>query len=493
MAPSKNLLAQQKFLADDKKRHSVYRKRAIKRIASGQSVSAATLDKYEIGDPEYNRIRAANGYSRVKVYRETTAKTEAVNAKINREQIIQKALEDEMAIAENVRTTQQQLNGFHNRLRADHGIPASTAKSKADVPILQSDAPITYDVLRGYLKSQIGTEKFSNATFEKYFGKTPNAGSMRRLLNLLGCDPDNIVKCFRNTKKVISTIDRMEVADATKQQYYSGIYVMFGKYPNKQLLTKAQMDKYDERFKDLRDKADIAYKDKQDTDTNDLFSTLRDKILKVFKFGTQEYLFIKLFEEQPLRDNLGDVLIFHGKKSVLKTQFITPGGKHYDDFDVLFWDIDTKSKTHGQMTLYIKTHKTRNKYGMLTHILSRNLTDEIEEDLRVKKREHLFIKNEIYQKLKPRSRVVDSKGLYAGGAMSSFITSMLKKAGIKAEANEHGGTNNGGGVNLLRHAWVTEWHKNNPNATAQQKQDLAKKMAHTPMTNLGYIRKTRDD
>lgn len=179
------------------------------------------------------------------------------------------------------------------------------------------------------------------------------------------------------------------------------------------------------------------------------------------------------------RDNFGDLQIIFNKKELE----IQPGDDNYGDQDYLYWDEDG-------MTVYIQRYKTFDLYGVLKVDLSEDLYHMIHESYRRHPRHYLFIQNSIFKKLKPRSKPVGPEALYAGGALSSFVGDMLKKAGVKKEqTNAEGGKHNAGSINLLRHSKISEYERNHPNMTAEDRARLALEFKHSPITSQKYVRK----
>ena len=140
------------------------------------------------------------------------------------------------------------------------------------------------------------------------------------------------------------------------------------------------------------------------------------------------------------------------------------------------------------------------------------------DTLSEKPRTHLFIKNAPFKKLTPNSDITSEefqpeKILYKRGAMSGFVQSMLKKAGVKKtkkkqqkldmdpdtvfEDDDENEAVNKGAINLLRHSMISEYYENirkqKREATPEERDLIAKRFRHSPVTNESYVRNLKID
>ncbi len=490
---SNNTKAQRKFMSNEENVQKVYRKRAIDRISKGNNVSVETLDKFNISEEEFNKIRKDNGFDPIKLYRADVESTKALVAKINREKYYEKAIEEEMKLAQDVRTQEAQLKDIHKTLQRENTNPASASISTAKVQLLKVSGKLTFNDIREYFKTQIGRSKFGITSFNKYFGANPNTGTIHTILKLMKCDPDNIIHCLKDADKTINAINNAKkIKAATKQGYYEAIYTILNGYPNiqKEYQLEKQAELFDKEWRKLKGVAETETLERQDKDTVDAFSAIKAKVLKKFGKDTQERLFIKLYEELPCRDNFGDLMIVSNKKEVE----IEKGQEQYKNQDYLLWNEEDDGSC--EMTIYIQTYKTYELYGVIEHKVSHSLCMEIAEDILQHPRDFLFIKNNVYNKLQPSDLTVGEEALYKDGRMSAFVGDMLLKAGVKKKTpvkNKEGGYHNVGSINLLRHSFISEYHKKNPKASPEDKAKLALQFKHSPITNIKYIREVGID
>jgi hypothetical protein len=164
------------------------------------------------------------------------------------------------------------------------------------------------------------------------------------------------------------------------------------------------------------------------------FSEIKKKVFKAFPAGSDERLYMELYEIAPVRDDFGELLIV--KKTV---------------------DTLDKSKNYYVMSnhqLVINEHKSKNKYGTLRYKLPK----------------------EVYQLIDTMNQFVFEHG----STLSSFVSKMLGKIGID------------GAINVLRHAYLSEQLDGENIKDPVIRKNLFQKMAHSQSAQLGYLRKLKD-
>ena len=487
-----NRLAQNKFMKENKDK--VYRKRAIKRIEEGKTVSLETLKKFDISVNEFNSLRKKNGYDTVTFYDETVESTKAVVAEINRKKYYEKALQEETKIAQSVKTSQVKLKDIHDSLDREPTNPSSAAISDALVEQIQVDGKLTFTAIREYFKTQIGKPKFSITTFNKVFGTKDNGtGVINTVLNLVNVKPDDIVNgLLSKSKNTSQKILNADVSKGTKKSYFEAIWTIMHGFPN--IIADYKLEKHDSLFeaewRSIKGEAESDFIQRQQTESVDPFSDIKAKILKKYKFGTQEYLYINLYDELPCRDDFGDVMLIEDKEELNK-DFISKTGKYYGFQNVMYWNGEVGNKV--ELVIYLMVYKTFKLYGTIKHTVSQKLASQIIDDILNKPRDFLFIRKAIYNKLKEKDNTVGEESIYTDGRMTQFVKDMLVASGIKETTNSKGGSHNKGSINLLRHAKISEFHMKKPQASPEEKADLAKQFNHSPVTSLTYIRKVGID
>ncbi len=475
-----NAKAQRKFMESDDNRLRVYRNRALDRIRAGMKVSVQTLDKFNISEDEYNKIRIAAGFKKIKLYRPDVQSTKAILAKTNRDAYYKKAIEEERRLANEVKTSERQLKDVHATLEREQSNPSSASISKSTVPMRQVTGKLTLNAIRQYFETQIGKKGFGITSFQKIFGRNPNTGTLNTVLRLMKCDPDDIIKCLKDTQRTIKAIEDAKVSAGTKRGYLEGIYTVLQGFPDiqKEYGLTEQAEIYDKRWREYKGIAETETLDRENTDTVDPFSVIKARVLKKYGKDTQERLFIKIYSELPLRDNLGDVIIVARKEDVVIDKA--------DPMDYLLWN--EKADGTCEMTLYISSYKTFQLYGTIEHKISDSLCKELAEDILEHPRDFFFIKNNVYNKLKPSDLTVGEEAIYKDGRMSGFVKDMLVRSGTKSSKNKQGGTHNAGSINLLRHSFISEWYKQHPKASAEERAKISMQFRHSPVTSVKYVR-----
>ena len=152
-----------------------------------------------------------------------------------------------------------------------------------------------------------------------------------------------------------------------------------------------------------------------------------------------------------------------------------------------------------EVTIILNVYKTSAKYGQIRHTFTKGVADIIRKSLTQKPRQYVFIKQAVFDRIEKNDEVEECEDnkcanlLYASG-LSSFVSAMLKKAGVKTdklEINELGGGINKGSISLLRHAKISEELKKI--RSEAEREALAASMAHSPMTQISYVRKMKID
>jgi len=216
-----------------------------------------------------------------------------------------------------------------------------------------------------------------------------------------------------------------------------------------------------------------AYKlKKRETEQIDSWTTIKSKIESKFPMGTDEYLYINIFEQAPSRDDLANLKIFDTTKSLLiedmddpkKLQSFKSGIKRFAD------DGETNAlilHRTGAIFAFFR-YKTDGLYGDQYVKVDAELRQLIDDYVA-----NGFIDTELFP--------------FKGGKMTSFVSKMLKQAGLKSDSSK-----NKGAINLLRKALIT--HKTEQlrllgDITAEDRIKLAKIMRHSVVVTPAYLRK----
>jgi len=165
------------------------------------------------------------------------------------------------------------------------------------------------------------------------------------------------------------------------------------------------------------------------------FNIIKEKVFEHFPEGSDQGLYMDLYELIPTRDDLGNVELC---------------SKDHKPESENWLRTDTRE-------LHIGRHKTVGKYGSIHVKLPKKLMDLIPTD-----RKYLFEKSE-------------GK---AFGSMSKFVGDMLKTCGA----------HNKGSINYLRHSYASTELSGSKIKDTEKRRELFVKMLHSPLTQLKYLR-----
>ena len=175
--------------------------------------------------------------------------------------------------------------------------------------------------------------------------------------------------------------------------------------------------------------------DKDEEDAIEPFTELKKKVYEKFNEGSDQRLYMDLYEIAPVRDNFGRLLI------VPKV-------------------ADAKDKTKNYYVisnhqLIINHHKSQNKYGTLKYKIPKPVWKKIHLG-----RPYVFNRAE---------------------SLSPFVGDMLKAIGVE------------GAINTLRHSYLSEQLDGEKIKDPQIRKELFQRMAHSQSAQLGYIRALKKD
>jgi hypothetical protein len=215
---------------------------------------------------------------------------------------------------------------------------------------------------------------------------------------------------------------------------------------------------YNNKFKELK----IMKRENQTNKVGQvihIFTPILNKALEVFGIESKFYLYLKLYQLAPLRDNMQLKIISDEKEAdskkinyiVIPKPIKMKGRKN------------TVYKPHGK--LIYNTYKTeKNQYIKDPYPMTFEATKLVREYI-------------------ARNNIKEGEYLFGDKLMSQWVGIMLKRLGISIK---------GQNVNLLRHAVVTEFYtnfyKNNKKPTAKEILEFSEKMAHSPQMSALYIR-----
>ena len=185
------------------------------------------------------------------------------------------------------------------------------------------------------------------------------------------------------------------------------------------------------------------------------------------------WLYIQMYEEQPVRDDLGSLKIMFEEVPKVFTDRVEKNFKDplvkkellkINNGNILYVPDDARKP----VTLAFHVYKTSSTYGVTFVNYSLRLSTDI----------RLYIeqlKNKTY--------------LFGKGNMTAYVGKMLLDAGVKKKTTdpEYKPGFNTGAVNLLRKSYVSR-ALNDPSLSAIDRETLAFAMKHSPLTSPSYLR-----
>lgn len=223
--------------------------------------------------------------------------------------------------------------------------------------------------------------------------------------------------------------------------------VMMELYPTGRSLAKQLPTSYAilQQVKTERELKSQAYLETKKQDANEQlefdWSELEDIVTGKYGYLSKHDLYIKFFTENPSRDDLGDLTINPERAS---GNYIRITGQ--------------------DVTFYLNEYKTKSQYGQIKNKLSRGLSAQIKEYIRI-------------------NGLGDGDALFGKGKMSDFVSKLVTEAGARPAGMR-------GGINVLRRIYVST--KVRAGLSETERFELALAMKHTPLATLKYIRQFRD-
>ena len=219
--------------------------------------------------------------------------------------------------------------------------------------------------------------------------------------------------------------------------------VMMELYPTGRSLAKQLPTEYAilQQVKTERELKSQAYLETKKQDANEQlafdWNELEDIVTGKFGYLSREDTYIKFFAENPSRDDLGDLTINPERASGNYIRI-----------------------TGNDVTFYLNDYKTKGQYGQIKNKLSRQLSAQIREYIRI-------------------NGLRDGDALFGKGKMSDFVSKLVTEAGVRPAGMR-------GGINVLRRIYVST--KVRQGLSETERFELALAMKHTPLATLKYIR-----
>lgn len=337
------------------------------------------------------------------------------------------------------RVNQERRESYHLKRQSYKKV---IEKSKQIQESEQNDERDEVEKIIEFLKSQ----KLSEGTLKQRINDTK-----RFLGKLTTCE--DILNCLKNPQKILEEIkdskmpNGKEYSDNTKKSALQSILYLIDNYtPLKNIDKTPYVEFYDlMKVNNLVRVENLQTNDKETFDFNKMVKAVKKK----YGEKSREYLLISFYDNLTARDDYNNLIIFDENIEKYNPKDIET---QKNNFIVI-----SKTKTK-KMTIILNKYKTSKKYKEIQFVMPmklKNLTSDFIEKNNLKHGDPLFGKK---------------------NSLSKDIKAILNGVDINVSQS----------INALRHAKIsTEFKKISP----EERLKLTKKMAHSPITQVSYLRK----
>lgn len=462
--------------ADPDKKWLDERMRRLRKFATGIVPQPRILVKYEITIETVNAIRRDNNYPPLDTAKYDAKPFETMTTTalgINKDTLkhIEKVAKQ---AAVKLHEEKELLKKTQDALKAQYkykfvGIPEEdrysvkqimnyyTKHESIDPKTRAPRAPTTMRIVYG-IHLKYNTEKQTPDT-KIQTASWNGLGNLANTISRLGKKyMDDTSLIFDDMKKLFDTVEGIKEANVSKQGRLQHLNVLFKEYPGYQIVEAKRKAAVELMNKEIDDKySPSVQSDKAKRKLLSVvedFDTIVNKVERRFGKTSEEYLYMKVFEEVPSRDDFGSMKVL----DVDYNYMLNPNKIKAD----LKAQIETLSEDKYNLLImgnqnamfYFTSYKTAGKYGNVFYPCSKALYKLIIAYM-VSPRYNYRIEGEFLFK----SKNMNMK-------QSAFVGNMLVKSGVKEVvkvANQHEGS-----INLLRHSWATkELSKLDPNNKEQ--------------------------
>jgi hypothetical protein len=265
---------------------------------------------------------------------------------------------------------------------------------------------------------------------------------LKQLMEASGCE--DILKCIKRGKTFIKKIEKSKTKNGlmysvnTRKGFIQTILFLIDNLNLK--VSKALKKTFVTEFEKLKIQSMDETEENKTKEITISFQEYLDLIKNKLGDNSKMFVLISLYNEYTLRDNY-------------QLKMVDNVPTNNDDNYIIF------PKNGKNLKLIINHYKTSNKYGSLTLPLSKNLSKLI----------RAYVKS---------NQLKIGDYLFGKTLLSTFISEENKKLGVSI------------GINEMRHIKVTEELSKIPNAT--ERLELSKRMAHSPITQLNYVRQLKE-
>ena len=251
-------------------------------------------------------------------------------------------------------------------------------------------------------------------------------------------DSDNIVPKLKNFE-ILEAIRARGGASSTVKGIIQVFLKLIAEYPGlKEAVGDKVYDKYNKAFTEANGAMSTQYIQKSivkdEDDSIPSFSSLKKMIYNSFPVGSDERLYVDLYEVAPVRDDFGRLYIV---ETIPETK--------------------DKSKNYYVLsihTIILNEYKKGTRYGQLRYKVPKALQKRIDTS---------------------KETIFDH-----GETLTSWVGTMLKSIGVQ------------GAVNTFRHAYLSEALDGENIKDPEIRKELFTKMAHSPSTQLQYLRSLKE-
>lgn len=275
--------------------------------------------------------------------------------------------------------------------------------------------------------------------------------SLKRLMKLSNCE-DDLLKCFRDHKKLINII---ETSTKSNGEPYSentrlGIYQMILKVIDILHLniTPTIKSHYTKQFGLYKIESSDHTQKKISEQVIHTFDDYIEKVKERFGGLSKMFTLVSLYKEVTLRDDYGHLLIVQSIKDT-------------SDTDENYIVINKKDEA----TLIVNQYKTSKKYGQIKVKLSNYVS-------------------RLIRNYRQEENIGYGDFLFGSSTLSQYLNNEIKKIGIKGV---------GGAINYMQKMSSSDLQRTG--GSVEERKILADKMKHSPVTQLKYLRKqvTKED
>lgn len=230
--------------------------------------------------------------------------------------------------------------------------------------------------------------------------------------------------------------------------YFRVLVKLVGSYPNLDIkLKEGTYDIYIRFFKNSKRK-EHAYRADKTNNLIEEFDNIKSKIINKYPIDSDERLIIELYDSLPLRDNYGNCILIKSKKYAIEP----------DQNYIIY------KKKKKKCVLILRKYKTSKVNGEVIHEFPSIIYDILK------------IQGKDFNDLLISKKNKDYK-------LDGFVKRILDDIEIERNGNSQN-------IYLLRHSKLTDLLRN---ATIEEREIIGKKVGHSPLVSLEYMRKYKSD